>query len=344
MSLFNLPFRVSKNKFTGTYKQAAGAAMRYQARLKRARDYIRNPPEAPKRQQVHSSQMVSGRVGRSMVMRKKRKTRRNRRLRRYRARKRRSFRRKVLNAQFPARKFRSIAFDKMIQPKNQQIIVNPFIFPTFGHVDDMAQDLGLSASWTASTQPGMFVINRFGFDMELNNFSPSVTYIQCYWFQCKDSTTTTPLTLITSDQSQYSVLNHTVNISDLTSRITDYGSLFRYYKVIKKEYLVMEPNSNAKLHFKWRKPKYCNGNYMKSTDTYIRNFTVFPIFRVWSQLVKNSGDDNFVMDNAVVGLKCMQWANYSLRTKVAHVPPKVYCTSNTVSAPQVLSDLSLLNT
>lgn len=318
------------------YRGGTGGGSGVSSLMRRPNIFGRLPSNMPGRGSGRRTRLRA-RSGRSFTLIRRKRSRRRLFMRRRRARIFRNFRNKVNRVQFPPVKYRNIIFQQITQNYNEQAFEPLASWMNQGTMVAIASDLGITSSTTGSN-PVEFFVGKYGVDLEIVNSSPSVTYVQIYWMLATRDTTTTPSALMNNDAAQYNAVGHDMALTNLTTRLSDMKNLLKNYKVIKKQYIVMNAGAVAKSHIK-RRGKAVNGEYVDfNTYLYLKNFTIVPVFRVWSQIVKNRDNVNFVVDNTSLGVKHTQWCSYGHKTKAIYQAPKQGYVVNTPATPEVWSE------
>lgn len=288
---------------------------------------------SPKRRRLSGPRTrTKSRAGRSFTMMRRKKSRRSYALRRRRRRTYRNFARKINRLQYPPEKYRKVTFDRIVQGYNEQALVPSSSWMVSATLNDIGDDLAISTS-TSGPDPPRWYLGKYGVDLELVNSSPSVTYVQVYWCLASRDQNLSPATLIANDTAAFTNLDHTLVMTALTTRFSDLRQFKQNYRVLKKQYIVMEPGAVAKSHVR-RRGKSINSDYINyDTFTYLKGLSLVPVFRVWSQIVKNRDNDNFVVDNTTLGIKHTQWATYGFTPKKYYQAPRTIVSVNPTATP-----------
>jgi len=191
-------------------------------------------------------------------------------------------------------------------------------------------------------------INFARADIEITNHSPTRTYLELYFVQCIDDADRNPLDCFSTD-----VTNGIITTA-LTNPVTKFedGRLVRnFYKTIKTQKYTMDSNAIVNTSIKLPTGLFDDSvsilnpaNWGQGSPVYfVKKWTVYLFVRSYSQIIKNSTNNDFVIDNNQLGFRVSQEFKVSRALRDTYSGIGASTQYKTAATPQIWTGTTLQN-
>lgn len=285
------------------------------------------------------------RAGTTKKTKGKRPSRRLRRIKRGRARRYRSFKKKVISTMNPSCQYRLYSNPvTMTQDYNKKIMHSPFTYLSRTFLSTMAADYASKSGNAISTLTGKMHFYNARVNYTITNNSPTKTWLTLYWFRYKDNTSKTFADLIAQDVTKgylASVISSagatqpTTQVT-LMTKLSDFKTLFQFCKLVGKESYNMDGGGVVSGSHRFRRAVHYVYNYNEdaASSANIRGVTEFCVLMGRSQLVANGDsatEPTAVVDNSLIFMESRFQAKQAGQLVRAWIPPSATISTRTLT-------------